>query len=90
MIPWIFRMDVPRGGMQTHQVWTVKKYILGSDHNSLGGPMMLDISPARIGTDRRVLSKICRSSLQRCKNILATSRRSTVLFRQKSCGRFKR
>ena len=72
MIPWIFRMDVPRGGMQTHQVWTAKKYVLGSGHNSLGGPMMLDISLVRIGTDRKVLSKICRSSLRRCKNILAT------------------
>ena len=50
-------MDVPRGGMQTHQVWTVKKYILGSGHNSLGGPMMLDISPARIG--RRFVGQVC-------------------------------
>ena len=73
-------MDVPRGGMQTHQVWTARKYILGSGHNSLGGPVMLDISHARIGRDRRVLSKICRSSLRRCKNILETPRRSTVLF----------
>ena len=90
MISWIFRMDVPHGRMLIHQVWMAKKYILESGHNSIGGPMMLDISPARIGTDRRVLSKICRSSLRRCKNILATSRRSTVLFRQKSCWRSKR
>ena len=63
MIPRIFRIDIPRGGMQTHQVWTAKKYILGSGHNSLGGPMMLDISPARMAQIvkccRRFVGQVC-------------------------------
>ena len=86
MIPWIFRMDVPRGGMQTHQVWTVKKYILGSGHNSLGGPLMLDISPARIGTVKDLSVKFAEMQ----KTYWATSRRSTILFRQKSSWQSKR
>ena len=60
--PWVRHHGFSRWmylvvGCRRHQLWTAKKYILGSGHNSLGGPM-LDISLARIGTDRSVLSKI--------------------------------
>ena len=47
----------------------MKKCILGSGHNSLGGPMMLEYQPLPgLAHDRRVLSKICPSSLRRRKS----------------------
>ena len=54
-------------------------------HRHSLGSLGVDISHHRSGTGRRVQSRICRPSLQRCSSTLATSRRSTMLSRRRSC-----
>ena len=77
------------GGTRIHQVRTMSNMLGSHRHRHSLGSLGVDISHHRSGTGRRVQSRICRPSLQRCSSTSATSPRSTVLSRRRSCWRFK-
>ena len=83
------KMVLAPGGTRIHQVRTMSNMLGSHRHRHSLGSLGVVISHHRSGTGRRVQSRICRPSLQRCSSTSATSRRSTVLSRRRSCWRFK-